>query len=198
MLTAATAHAKVEHLLPSPQQITATQGTSFRLNRPVNISDPTDCTLLKDLFKSHGCAISATGVPVTVTIVNSIAGAFNHNLANYDNEAYKLDITSDAVNITAVTPVGVIRAAQTLAQLAEGHEPGTECLEAVNITDWPAFKLRGFMHDVGRSFITVDEIKKHIELLSHFKVNTFHWHLTENQAWRLKSRHIRRSPHHRP
>jgi len=186
MLTAATAHAKVEHLLPSPQQITATQGTSFRLNRPVNISDPTDCTLLKDLFKSHGCAISATGVPVTVTIVNSIAGAFNHNLTNYDNEAYKLDITSDAVNITAVTPVGVIRAAQTLAQLAEGHEPGTECLEAVNITDWPAFKLRGFMHDVGRSFITVDEIKKHIELLSHFKVNTFHWHLTENQAWRFE------------
>ncbi len=140
-LTAATAHAKVEHLLPSPQQITATQGTSFRLNRPVNISDPTDCTLLKDLFKAHGCAIRATGVPVTVTIVNSIAGAFNHNLANYDNEAYKLDLTADAVNITAVTPVGVIRAAQTLAQLAEGHEPGTECLEAVNITDWPAFKL---------------------------------------------------------
>ena len=54
------------------------------------------------------------------------------------------------------------------------------------ITDWPAFRIRGFMHDVGRSFIPVEELKREISLLSRYKINVFHWHLTENQAWRLE------------
>lgn len=59
-------------------------------------------------------------------------------------------------------------------------------LEAASIEDWPAFKLRGVMHDVGRSFISFEELKHEIDLLSRFKVNTFHWHLTENLAWRFE------------
>ncbi len=56
------------------------------------------------------------------------------------------------------------------------------------IIDWPAFRIRGFMHDTGRSFIPIDELKNEIAILSRFKINTFHWHLTENQAWRLESK----------
>ena len=57
-----------------------------------------------------------------------------------------------------------------------------------DITDWPAFRIRGFMHDVGRSYIPVEELKREISLLSRYKINVFHWHLTENQAWRLESK----------
>ena len=180
-----TAQAKVNHLLPKPQTVQIQEGKAFALNRNVTISDPTNSTLLAKFFTDNGCAITDNGATVMVNLVSSIDGAYDYNLYGYDNEAYTLDITADAINITAITSTGVIRAAQTLAQLAEGYEGAAE-LEALTLTDWPAFKLRGYMHDVGRSFIEFETLKKHIDLLSRFKVNTFHWHMTENQAWRFE------------
>ena len=177
--------AKITHLLPKPQQIETKSGSAFALGRTVTISDPTNSTALQKFFTENGCTVAAGGAQVTVTLVNSIEGAYDYTLAGYENEAYTLEITADAINITAVTKTGVIRAAQTLTQLAEGYE-GTPALEALTMTDWPAFKLRGYMHDVGRSFIEFETLKKHIDLLARFKVNTFHWHMTENQAWRFE------------
>ena len=103
------------------------------------------------------------------------------------NEAYQLTVTKDGVSIKATTSTGVYRAKQTLNQLIESSTSKTT-IPSCDITDWPAFRIRGFMHDVGRSFISVDELKKHIRLLAKFKINTFHWHLTENQGWRLESK----------
>ena len=177
--------AKITHLLPKPQQIEAKSGAAFALGRTVTITDPTGCTALQKFFTDNGCTIATGGAQVTVTLVDNIDGAYDYTLAGYENEAYAIEITTDAINIKAVTRTGVIRAAQTLAQLAEGYE-GTPALEALTMTDWPAFKLRGYMHDVGRSFIEFETLKKHIDLLARFKVNTFHWHMTENQAWRFE------------
>ena len=182
---AQTAQAKVDHLLPKPQKVEVQNGNAFALNRNVTITDPTDCTLLREFFIDNGCTIADGGVPVTVTLVTSIDGAYDYKLAGYENEAYQLEITADAINIKAITKTCVIRATQTLMQLAEGYDGNAE-LEAVSIIDWPAFKLRGYMHDVGRSFIEIETLKKHVDLLSRFKVNTFHWHMTENQAWRFE------------
>ena len=177
--------AKITHLLPRPQKAVVTTGTPFALGCPVTITDPTNSTLLRDFFTNNNCTITDGGAPVTVTLVSSIDGAYDYVLEGYENEAYTLSVTADAINITAITKSGVIRAAQTLTQLAEGYTNTAE-IEAVEITDWPAFKLRGYMHDVGRSFIEFETLKKHIDLLSRFKVNTFHWHMTENQAWRFE------------
>ena len=74
---------------------------------------------------------------------------------------------------------------QTLEQLKYTKNKKTY-LPQCEITDWPAFRIRGFMHDVGRSYIPVEELKREISLLSRYKINVFHWHLTENQAWRLE------------
>ena len=177
--------AKVTHLLPKPHSVVETGGTAFALGRTVTITDETGCIALQKFFTDNNCAIGEGGATVNVTIVESIAGSHDYTLEGFDNEAYTLTVTTDAIEITAVKPVGVIRAAQTLAQLAEGYT-GTPAVEAVTIKDWAAFKLRGFMHDVGRSFIEVETLKKHIDLLSRFKVNCFHWHFTENQAWRFE------------
>ena len=179
------AQAKVNHLLPKPQIIQKQEGNAFALNRNVKITDPTNSALLVKFFTDNNCTIAENGAQVTVTIVQNIEGAYDYQLYGYENEAYTLDITADAINITAITNTGVIRAAQTLAQLAEGYDDAP-ALEALTLTDWPAFKLRGYMHDVGRSFIEIETLKKHIDLLSRFKVNTFHWHMTENQAWRFE------------
>ena len=178
--------AKVTHLLPKPHSVVENGGTPFALGRKVTITDETGCVALKKFFTDNGCTIGEGGATVNVTIVESIDGTYDYTLDGFDNEAYTLTVTADAIEITAVKPVGVIRAAQTLAQLAEGYSEGEAAIETVEITDWAAFKLRGFMHDVGRSFIEVETLKKHIDLLSRFKVNCFHWHFTENQAWRFE------------
>ena len=177
--------AKVTHLLPKPHSVVESDGAAFALGRMVTITDETGCVALQKFFTDNGCTIGEGGATVNVTIVESIDDTYDYTLDGFDNEAYTLTVTADAIEITAVKPVGVIRAAQTLAQLAEGYE-GTPAVEAVTIKDWAAFKLRGFMHDVGRSFIEVETLKKHIDLLSRFKVNCFHWHFTENQAWRFE------------
>lgn len=102
------------------------------------------------------------------------------------DEAYRLQITPDSILMEATTEKGIYWARQTLNQLVASSDGNS--LPALEITDWPAFRVRGFMHDVGRSFISVEELKKQITLLSQFKVNLFHWHLTENQGWRLESK----------
>ncbi len=182
-----TADAKIEHLLPKPQSVVAQKSAEpFALNREVAIEAPDENAALDRFLTENGCMLSdGAAAKITVTYVDAIDGANVQNLAGFPDEAYTLTISGDRIAITAVSPTGVTRAAQTLTQLAEGYE-GTPALEALSLTDWPAFKLRGVMHDVGRSFITVDEIKKEIDLLSRFKVNVFHWHLTENQAWRFE------------
>ena len=152
-----TVEAKVTHLLPKPHVVNETKGTPFALNRPVTIVDATGCELLREFFTTNGCDIvDDGGATVNVTIANSIDGAYDYELDGFDNEAYTITVTGDPINITAVKPIGVIRAAQTLAQLAEGYDKGAEAIETVEIKDWAAFKLRGYMHDVGRSFISVD------------------------------------------
>lgn len=169
-------------LLPKPQQMTEDEA-AFDLDRPVAVSDPTNSTLLASLFNTAGSATAS----VTVNIVDAATlGTFDYTLAGFDNEGYKLQVTSDAITINAATKTGVIRAAQTLMQLAAAT--GGASIPGVSITDYPAFKLRGFMHDVGRSFISFDELKKEIDLLSRFKVNVFHWHLTDNQGFRFESK----------
>lgn len=101
-------------------------------------------------------------------------------------EAYQVEITQTKVAVKSVTAVGAYRALQTLQQLVR-EENGRYYLPTCQITDWPAFRMRGLMQDVGRSYISMEELKREIDLLSRFKINVFHWHLTENQAWRLES-----------
>ena len=120
-------------------------------------------------------------VPVNEKIVSHIDGAI------FQDEAYHILISSKGVNIEATTQRGLYWARQTMAQL-KTDKKGKRLLPLCEITDWPAFRIRGYMHDIGRSYIPVDELKAEIAMLSRFKINTFHLHLTENQAWRLESK----------
>ena len=178
--------AKISDLLPKPHVLTATGHPAFQLGRPINLEDPTNCVYLSNVLAEYGCTVDAAATPqVTVQLVEEIPGAFNHSVNLFPDEAYSLEVTTDAITIKALTETGVIRAAQTLQQLAEGYE-GTAAIETLTMTDWPAFKVRGFMHDVGRSFLSFDELKNEIDKLARFKVNVFHWHLTEKLAWRMQ------------
>ena len=107
--------------------------------------------------------------------------------AKFQEEAYHLSVTRKGILLEATTPKGMYWGRQTLEQLKYTKNKKT-WVPQCDITDWPAFRIRGFMHDVGRSYIPLEELKREISLLSRYKINVFHWHLTENQAWRLECR----------
>ncbi len=120
---------------------------------------------------------------IQINIVNELPQAKIN-----EDEAYHLTITDNLINIKATTEKGVYWAKQTLKQLLQKDKNGQWYLPCTEIIDYPAFRIRGFMHDVGRSYISIEELKREIDILSQYKINTFHWHLTENQGWRLESK----------
>lgn len=98
------------------------------------------------------------------------------------DEGYTVRISGNKAVLTSKTEQGMIWARRTLAQLRD--EDGL--YPQVSIRDWPAFPIRGFMHDTGRNFRPVELLKKDLDLFSFYKLNVFHWHLTDNPGWRIE------------
>ena len=98
------------------------------------------------------------------------------------NEQYTLKTTGGRAVIIAQSEQAAVWGAATLRQLTDknGYVPEVE------IMDYPAFPIRGFMHDTGRNFREVELLKRDIDLMSAYKLNVFHWHLTDNPAWRIE------------
>lgn len=104
--------------------------------------------------------------------------------ADLPDEGYTLQVRPGKVVMRAKTRQGLVWAAATLRQLQD--EKGL--LPQVTITDYPAFAVRGFMHDTGRNFRSVERLRQEIDLFSSYKLNVFHWHLTDHPAWRIECR----------
>ena len=115
------------------------------------------------------------------------------SIPGMEKEAYKLSVTPQLIKITASAPNGFYYGLQTLYQLlpvdvyckerARNAEWSVPCVE---IEDAPTFRYRGAMLDVCRHFASIDYIKKFIDVLAAHKMNTFHWHLTDDQGWRIE------------
>ena len=103
---------------------------------------------------------------------------------NRNSDFYSLKISSDKIVIESYTNQGYFLAIQTLLQLFETQKNGR--LPALNIEDQPKFAWRGMHLDVCRHFFTVEEVKQYIDYLAIYKLNTFHWHLTDDQGWRIE------------
>lgn len=144
----------------------------------ISANHPSSLLPLPQKYQFNGKKSSGE-LTVEEKYVNQIEGA------KFQEEAYHLSITRKGIFLEATTPKGMYWGRQTLEQLKYTKNKKT-WVPQCDITDWPAFRIRGFMHDVGRSYIPVEELKREISLLSRYKINVFHWHLTENQAWRLE------------
>ncbi len=106
---------------------------------------------------------------------------------NLPKEGYLLKVTEKSVVVTAAQPNGLFYGIQTLKQLLPVDATnGKPEIPVVEIKDQPRFAWRGNMLDVGRHFFPVSFIKKYIDILAMYKINTFHWHLTEDQGWRIE------------
>lgn len=103
-----------------------------------------------------------------------------------DKPGYELNITTQAIQIKASNPEGAFYATRTLLQLLQPNKSGKWECPAVVIQDFPRFSYRGMHLDVGRHFFSVAVIKQYIDWLAYHKLNKFHWHLTEDQGWRIE------------
>ncbi len=103
------------------------------------------------------------------------------SLSGKSIEAYKLDITSSVISLSASTAHGIFNGIQTLKQLLTDGNSVNACA----ITDWPAFSWRGYMIDVGRNYMEMDLLKQQIDVMAAYKLNVFHFHATEDIAWRI-------------
>src|SRR5690606_34794157 len=101
-------------------------------------------------------------------------------------EAYSLKIDT-AVHLSARSGTGIFYGIQSLKQLFR-KKGGQGVFPKLELRDWPSFEVRGFMHDTGRNFQSVAQLKQQIEVLASYKYNVFHWHLTDNPGWRLESK----------
>jgi len=135
----------------------------------------------KAYLGKHRIDISKKKVKKTIRIQLS-----KRTISEIGDEGYSLEINSKKIQIIANKPAGIFNAFQTLKQLFPIQTTGSVILKGCKIIDYPRFKWRGLMLDVSRHFFTVDEVKAYIDKMSEYKFNVFHWHLTDDQGWRIE------------
>ncbi len=140
----------------------------------------------------------ATGYPLPVAMGsvparNRVVFRHDPSLARLGPEGYRLEVAPDGIEVRAAGLAGAFYAVQTIRQLLPpavfraAYVPGADwTLPAVRIEDTPRFRWRGAHLDVARHFMPKEFVKKYIDLLALHKLNTFHWHLTDDQGWRIE------------
>ena len=176
-------------IIPLPQEIVTSQVNPFILKSGVKILYPEgnekmqrNAQFLADYLKT------ATGKDFSIEAgtegKNAIVLALGSEVEN--PESYQLKVTDQGVTITAPTEAGVFYGIQTLRKSLPIALGADVALPAVEIKDAPRFGYRGAHFDVSRHFFTIDEVKTYIDMLALHNMNRLHWHITDDQGWRLE------------
>ena len=184
------------NLMPWPQQISE-NNAPFKIDRKLTISIAGEdlkkrvanasVQFLRRLANRTGIFIN-TGFPVKGKKA-SIKISFDtiSNLSIESDEAYSLNINENTISIKAKTDVGALRALETLLQLVNFNQNGYY-FEGVAIKDSPRFVWRGLMIDAARHFQPIAVLKRNLDAMASVKLNVFHWHLTDDQGFRVESK----------
>ena len=181
-------------VIPLPQEIKITTG-NFVLNDRTSIVYPKDnkemqqnANLLAEyIHQMSGKKLKVTDEPVTSNAIILATGL------NADNaEAYQLKVTQDNVTITGTSEAGTFYGIQTLRKSLPITNKGDISLPAAEINDYPRFSYRGVHLDVSRHFFPADSVKHFIDMMALHNINRLHWHLTDDQGWRLEVKSLPR------
>ncbi|MBN2661368.1 MAG: family 20 glycosylhydrolase [Tannerellaceae bacterium] len=176
-------------VIPLPQEINPNNQTSFTLTASAAISYPKGNTRLENVANLlAGYIESSTGNKLKVGAGESASGinlVIDKAIAN--KEGYVLTISSEGIRIAGATEAGVFYGVQTLRKSIPASK-GKKNVEfaGVTITDAPRFGYRGMMLDVSRHFMPADSVKCYIDMLALHNVNRLHFHLTDDQGWRIE------------
>ena len=176
------------NVIPLPKTMNRMKG-EFKLNFKTKI-EATDeigrrtATILNDLLmKNYGFKLEVTAKQQKQNAIKLISSGYPVNIMG--PEDYGLGIEPKGILIFG-GETGQFYALQTIMQLMPLNFRGAATLPAVDISDKPRFPYRGMHLDVGRHFFPVEFVKKYIDLMAQYKFNQFHWHLTEDQGWRIE------------
>lgn len=139
----------------------------------------------EDLQPQPKRVVAADGVCADVSKVTVKSAKVDDAPADFAAEAYRLEIAPEGVTVVASDPRGERYARATLAQLVKLSDGKVPC---GTVVDWPALRWRGLMHDCGRNFLALDAVKDILDMMAAYKMNLFHWHLTDYYGWRLESK----------
>lgn len=172
-------------LIPAPYAIKPNPGKFFLHKRSIlqtDLKDNRAAAFLSDYLKQFKISNdSLTNDTTASVIVLTHAGT-----DTLSNEAYHLSITPNRITI-AGRDTGLFYGVQSLIQLLYNAKiKGSSTLNCMEIDDHPRFKYRGMMLDVSRHFFPTSFVKEYIDLLAAYKINYFHWHLTDDQGWRIE------------
>lgn len=178
------------NIIPRPQQVNVSNDAPFTLSAKTVISLGTNSQDMKRNANMLASYIEqATGIrPAVGKSKNgaAIVLTIDKNIANA--EGYKLDADAKQIRIAGASAAGVFYGIQTLRKslpLVNGKASKVS-IPAVHIADAPRFAYRGTHLDVSRHFVTVDSVRQFIDMLALHNINRFHWHLTDDQGWRIE------------
>jgi len=177
-------------IIPKPSSIQPQSGNGFAITNRIGIKATglSAQTVLPSYLSQQ--IFAQTGIRINQSENSSgqnIELQLNPSKINLGSEGYTLKSDENRIQIEAATEQGVFYGVQSLLQLLSPKAGGDRpVVAAVNIFDRPRFSYRGMHLDVGRHFMPVSFIKKYIDLIALHKMNTFHWHLTEDQGWRIE------------
>jgi hexosaminidase len=189
--------ATIGNIIPMPVSITSTGGSFLLPNTADIYVEPGTAELtaigqyLADkLNPSTGYGmqvLTTTGAPADGNIYLTTVGGD----PALGDEGYQLTVTSNLVTIVAYQPAGLFRGIQTVRQMLPAAiesatpQPGPWMMTTGTIRDYPRFTWRGSMLDVARHFFSVTDVKRYIDLMAYYKLNVFHFHLSDDQGWRI-------------
>jgi hexosaminidase len=178
-------------LIPKPTSVFKSEGNFVISSNTLIFSqrDNPESAFIANLLSTSLGEVSGYELPVVEQ--SSDPGQRNISLAlnseeSLGEEGYELSITTDGVMLKANRPAGLFYGMHTLQQFLPIGSSGTVSLPAVLIRDFPRFEWRGAMLDVARHFFGVEDVKRYIDLISHFKLNRLHLHLSDDQGWRIE------------
>jgi hexosaminidase len=179
-------------IIPQPVSATFTRDLPFQLTAKSTIGgNTTEARRIATVFSQK--IKPATSFSLPVQTKGDIQFNLNVKLDTLlGQEGYALEVRAQGIEIKANQPAGLYYGYQTLMQLLPKSIESQQVIKsewaipACAITDYPRFKWRGLMLDVSRHFFTKDEVKKYIDHAARNKYNIFHWHLTDDQGWRIE------------
>lgn len=190
------------NLMPWPQSVVLNDG-NFALNKnfKVNITGNPNPRIFSGVTRFLRRLDGRTGIFFEqgfITKLNEVPNASlqinctkSGKIGLYEDESYHLDIKQNQITINATNDLGVLHGLETLLQMLQNNN-NSFYFPSSKISDFPRFTWRGLMIDVSRHFQPVDVIKRNIDALAAMKMNVFHWHLVDDQGWRIEMKKHRK------
>ena len=174
-------------LIPAPRQISWRDAATKLAGATLQFPDSaTDAARAKHFRAEAAALLAARGVKLGSGPALKFSLSDDSWFADKP-EGYRLRTGPDGATVEAKTPAGLFYGLQTLAQLITRRADGAYLAHA-EVSDHPAFPIRGVMNDTGRNYMPVTMLKELADVLARYKVNVYHWHFTDNHGWRLESK----------